>query len=165
MREIQGQVSRFAFVRFEQEYRKYKRGPHPFSNPVPRKECAGATSRMTAILATYLLAPLTPLLVTATLPPQAAIGRADPLPGHQVHGIKVDAVDPVALSETPQPGAARAGLDVDAEHALRALCPSIAAWRSAGGRTSALAAAALLLPRPALVTSARCALLGANTPW
>ncbi len=52
---------------------------------------------MTEIRATYLLAPDTPLLVTATLPPRAAIGRADPLPGHQAHGIRVDAVDPVAL--------------------------------------------------------------------
>ena len=60
---------------------------------------------MTEIRATYLLAPHTPLLVTATLPPRAAIGRADPLPGHQAHGIRVDALDPVALSETLQAGA------------------------------------------------------------
>ncbi len=31
------------------EYRKYKQGSHPFSSPVPGKECAGATDRAAEI--------------------------------------------------------------------------------------------------------------------
>jgi len=41
----------------------------------------------------------------------------------------------------------------------------IATRRSAGARASAVADCALPLPRPALATSARCALFRANTPW
>jgi hypothetical protein len=79
------------------EYRKYKRGFHPFSSPVPGEECAGAIGRAADIRATSPLSPCTALLVTVALPARAAIGRADPLPGHQAHGIRVNAVDPVTL--------------------------------------------------------------------
>jgi hypothetical protein len=50
---------------------------------------------------------------------------------------------------------------------LRRYAQVIAARRSAGVRSSVWAAACSLapLPRPALVTRARCALVGANTPW
>ena len=37
------------------------------------------------------------LLLTTALPARATIGRADPLPGHRTHSIRVDAVDPVTL--------------------------------------------------------------------
>jgi hypothetical protein len=67
-----------------------------------------------------------------------------------------------ACDDAHRAAAARAGLDVDAEHALQALCAQrIAARRSVGVRTSALATPSLPLPRPALVTNARgvyCAL-------
>jgi hypothetical protein len=76
--------------------------------------------------------------------------REDRLDHHRI----IDARD-----DAHRAAAARAGLDVHAEHAREALC------RSAGVRASAFADCALPLPRPARMTSARCALLGANTPW
>ncbi len=83
--------------RLNPEYRKYKRGSLPISSPVPGEECAGTTGRAAEMRATYLQSPRIPLLVAAALPPRAAIDPAVPLPGHRAHGIRVDAVDPVAL--------------------------------------------------------------------
>jgi hypothetical protein len=79
------------------EYRKYKRGSYPFSNPDPGEECAGATGRAAEMQATYLQSPRTPLLAAAALPARVAIDPADPLPGHRAHGIRVNAVDTVAV--------------------------------------------------------------------
>jgi hypothetical protein len=64
-------------------------------------------------------APIAPYctLVTTALPPQAAIRPADPLLWHRAHSIRVNAVDPVTLRS--------AGLSVDAEHALQALCDAL----------------------------------------
>ncbi len=84
-------------LRVRMEYRKYKRGFYPFSSPAPGEECAGTTGRAAEMRATYLQSPRTPLLVAAALPPRAAINPADPLPGYRAHGIRVNAVDPVAL--------------------------------------------------------------------
>ena len=73
-----------------------------------------------------------------------------------------------AGDDAHRPAAHRAGLDVDAEHALGERCAQvIAARRSAGVLGSVWAAAwpDAPLPRPAWVTCARCALFGANTPW
>ena len=81
------------------EYRKYKRGSLPISNPVPGKECAGATGRMNEIRTTYLQLPRTCVLVAAALAPRAAIGQADPLPGHRAHGIRVNVVELAALRD------------------------------------------------------------------
>jgi len=66
------------------------------------------------------------------------------------------------------PTAGRTGLDVDAEHALQALrLRLMAAWRCGGvfSRPSAVDSVLLPLPRFAGVTTARCLLFGANTPW
>ena len=60
------------------------------------------------------------------------------------------------------------GLDVDVEYPLQAQrLKLMAARRSAGVVSSGTSDALALLPLPRLagVTRARCALLGANTPW
>jgi len=81
------------------EYRKYSRDFHPFSSPAPGKEYAGTTGRAANIRATSSLSPRTALVFTTALPPRATIWRADPLPRHRAHGIRGNAVEPVALSE------------------------------------------------------------------
>ena len=83
---------------------KDKRRSHPFSSPVPGKECAGAAGRTADIRATSSLSPRTALLVTVVLQPRAAIGIAS-LPGHHAHDIRVIVVEVAALRETLQPGA------------------------------------------------------------
>jgi hypothetical protein len=80
-----------------------------------------------------------------------------------------DILDHLEIFDDPDhPTAGRTGLDVDAEHALQALCLRLmAAWRSAGvfSRPSTVDSRLLPLPRFAGVTTARCLLFGANTPW
>jgi hypothetical protein len=63
-------------------------GSLPISEPVPGKECAGATGCMTEIHTTCLQLSHPPLLVAAALPLRAAIDPADPLPRHRAHGIR-----------------------------------------------------------------------------
>ncbi len=86
-------------ARAASEYRKYKRSSLPISSLALGEECVGATGRATEMRGTYLQLPRTSVLVTTALAPRAAIGRADPLPGHRTHGIRVYAVERVALSE------------------------------------------------------------------
>jgi len=179
------------------EFRQDERGFHPFSSPVPGKECAGATGRAADNRAT---SPLSPRIAPSS-PPHCHLGQPSaqpiPCPGIEPTASEENALELVALLETLRPGAggARPGGNRGActGRILSARCARIAlittgssmhammrrserrcrtrasgAVPSAsprGARASTLAASALPLPRPALLTSARCALLGANTPW
>jgi hypothetical protein len=59
----------------------------------------------------------------------------------------------------------RAELTELAQRIAQRCAQRIATWRSLGVRTSSFASAAPPLTRLARVTSARCALFGANTRW
>jgi hypothetical protein len=139
---------------------------------------AGTVGRAGQIRASSPCSRHTPRFFTTALPPRAAIGPADPLARGQprcahrarfageVHKDRLDHHRVFDARDDAHRAAARCpGLDVDAEHALQALCPAhcrvaLARRSHTRVRTSAFADSARPLSRPALVTNARCALFG-----